>query len=170
MIRLGTLFWLLLVSATAAAMFMVKYQVQDLEEQLARTARATAREQHEIRMLTAEWAYLNRPEGLAAMNQRYLSLIPIPTKQLQTQIADIPLRPPTAPGPEGDAVLAGAAPAGAGALPVVPAVAQPPEVAAAQAKPALIKSALIKTASHAEPAPPARSLDELFARITTSRR
>jgi len=61
MIRVGTLFWLVLVSATGFAMFGVKYQVQALEEELARTKRATAAEEHEIRVLDAEWAYLTRP-------------------------------------------------------------------------------------------------------------
>ncbi len=59
MIRLGTLFWLVLVSATGFAMFGVKYQVQVLEDELARTNRATATEEHELRVLEAEWAYLD---------------------------------------------------------------------------------------------------------------
>ena len=37
MIRFGALFWLVLVSATGFAMFGVKYQVQALEDELART-------------------------------------------------------------------------------------------------------------------------------------
>ena len=94
MIRLGTLFWLVLVSATGFAMFGVKYQVQALEDELARTNRATAAEEHELRVLEAEWAYLTRPETLEAMNRQFLSLGPIATKQLHTTAADIPLRPP----------------------------------------------------------------------------
>ena len=100
MIRVGTLFWLVLVSATGFAMFGVKYQVQALEEELARTTRATAAEEHEIRVLDAEWAYLTRPETLEGMNRKFLSLAPISTKQLHTTAADIPLRPvPPAPPP-----------------------------------------------------------------------
>jgi hypothetical protein len=100
MIRVGTLFWLVLVSATGFAMFGVKYEVQALEDELARTRRATAAEEHEIRVLDAEWAYLTRPETLEAMNRRFLSLSPISTKQLHTTAADIPLRPaPPAPPP-----------------------------------------------------------------------
>ncbi len=94
MIRLGTLFWLILVSATGFAMFGVKYQVQALEDELARTNRATATEEHELRVLDAEWAYLTRPETLEAMNRQFLSLGPIATKQLHTTVSDIPLRPP----------------------------------------------------------------------------
>jgi hypothetical protein len=93
MIRLGTLFWLVLVSATGFAMFGVKYQVQSLEDELARTDRAIMAEEHEIRVLDAEWAYLTRPETLEAINRQYLSLAPISTKQLRTTVAEIPMRP-----------------------------------------------------------------------------
>ena len=100
MIRLGTLFWLVLVSATGFAMFGVKYQVQALEDELARTNRATAAEEHELRVLEAEWAYLTRPATLEAMNRQFLSLSPIATKQLHATAADIPLRPPPPPAAE----------------------------------------------------------------------
>ena len=82
MIKLGTLFWLALVSTTGFAMYGVKYQVQALEDELARTKRATIAEEHEIRVLDAEWAYLTRPETLEEMNRRFQSLTPIETKQL----------------------------------------------------------------------------------------
>ena len=120
MIRLGTLFWLVLVSATGFAMFGVKYQVQALEDELARTNRATAAEEHELRVLEAEWAYLTRPATLEAMNRQFLSLSPIATKQLHTTAADIPLRPPPPAEPppvEPPAVVAAAEPAPATSMP-----------------------------------------------------
>ena len=120
MIRLGTLFWLVLVSATGFAMFGVKYQVQALEDELARTNGATAAEEHELRVLEAEWAYLTRPATLEAMNRQFLSLSPIATKQLHATAADIPLRPPPPPEPapaEAPAVVASAEPAPAASMP-----------------------------------------------------
>ena len=124
MIRLGTLFWLVLVSTTAFAMFGVKYQVQALEDELARTNRATATEEHELRVLDAEWAYLTRPATLEAMNRQFLSLGPITTKQLHATATDIPLRPPPPEPPppaEPPAVVAAAEPApAASAAPSVP--------------------------------------------------
>jgi len=114
-IRLGTLFWLVLVSATGFAMFGVKYQVQALEDELARTNRATATEEHELRVLEAEWAYLTRPATLEAMNRQFLSLSPIATKQLHATATDIPLRPPPSPAEsapaEPPAIVAAAEPA-----------------------------------------------------------
>ena len=197
MIRLGTLFWLVLVSATGFAMFGVKYQVQALEDELARTNRATAAEEHELRVLEAEWAYLTRPATLEAMNRQFLSLGPIATKQLHTTAADIPLRPP--PPAEPPAVVAAAEPAPAASIPPsasegVPvqapelatpqAAAEPPVTQSAlRAMPALLekpaaapqfaKAVPVKAA--AKPSPPAgpprraKSLDDLIAQIMTSR-
>ena len=54
MIKLGTLFWLVLVSMTGFAMFAVKYGVQSLEDELNRTKKATIAEEHAIRADEAE--------------------------------------------------------------------------------------------------------------------
>lgn len=130
MIRLGTLFWLVLVSATGFAMFGVKYQVQALEDELGRTNRAAASEEHELRVLEAEWAFLTRPATLEAMNRQFLSLSPIATKQLHATAADIPLRPPPPEPP--------------------PAAAEPPRVEA----PALVAAAEPDPAATAAPSEP----------------
>jgi hypothetical protein len=149
MIRLGTLFWLVRVSATGFAMFGVKYQVQALEDELARTNRATAAEEHELRVLDAEWAYLTRPATLEAMNRQFLSLGPIATKQLHATAADIPLRPPPPPAEpppaELPAIVAAAEPApAASAAPSAPEGVPAPEPAAPQtaAEPPVTQSAL----------------------------
>jgi hypothetical protein len=151
MIRLGTLFWLVLVSATGFAMFGVKYQVQALEDELGRTNRATAAEEHELRVLDAEWAYLTRPATLEAMNRQFLSLSPIATKQLHATATDIPLRPPPPPAEpapaEPPAIVAAAEPApAASAAPSAPEgiPVQAPEPATPQtaAEPPVTQSAL----------------------------
>jgi hypothetical protein len=198
MIRLGTLFWLVLVSATGFAMFGVKYQVQALEDELARTNRATAAEEHELRVLEAEWAYLTRPVTLETMNRQFLSLGPIATKQLHTTAADIPLRPPPPPEPPPaeppaivSAVEAAPAPSAPEGVPVQApepatpqAAAEPPVTQSAlRAMPALLekpapapqmaKAVPVKAAAKPSPtaSPPrhAKSLDDLIAQIMTSR-
>ena len=199
MIRLGTLFWLVLVSATGFAMFGVKYQVQALEDELARTNRATASEEHELRVLDAEWAYLTRPATLESMNRQFLSLGPIATKQLHTTAADIPLRPPppAQPLPPGEpaAVVAAAEPAPAVSTapnapegvpvrapePATPQTAtEPPATQSAlRAMPALLEkpaaatqlAKAIPAKAAAKPSLPrrAKSLDDLIAQIMTSR-
>jgi hypothetical protein len=151
MIRLGTLFWLVLVSATGFAMFGVKYQVQALEDELARTNRAAAAEEHELRVLEAEWAFLTRPATLEAMNRQFLSLGPIATKQLHATAADIPLRPPPPepppPAAEPPAVVAAAEPSPAASLPPsapegVPMQAPEPATPQTAAEPPVTQSAL----------------------------
>ena len=93
MIKLSTMFWLVVVLVTGFAMFGVKYAVQSQEDELNRIKKATIAEEHAIRTNEAEWAYLTRPETLDEMNRHYLSLGPIATKQLRVTVVDIPLRP-----------------------------------------------------------------------------
>ena len=79
--------------------FKVKYAVQEIEEELNR-GRQTTRRTAGIRVLAAEWTYLNQPERLAELNRHFLQLAPMTVKQLQWRIEDMPLRPPSAPGPD----------------------------------------------------------------------
>ena len=169
MIKLGTLFWLVLVSMTGFAMFAVKYGVQSLEDELNRTKKATIAEEHAIRADEAEWAYLTRPETLDEMNRRHLSLGPIATKQLRIALSDIPLR---AAAPLAVDAPALAEPQAEGTAPVptisvsaiTPALQEKPAEAAELVKPAPTKAA-------AKPVPPRhpRSLDELIAQVTAGR-
>ena len=160
MTKLGRLFWLVLVVVAGFATFKVKYAVQDIEEQLNRVHKQTIAEQQEIRVLTAEWTYLDQPERLADLNQRFLGLVPITAKQLQQRIDDIPLRalPPATP----DALVA----ANSGAAPPQ---SPPPALPVTTA-------ALTSTADDTAPrvqlakaALPPRTLDALFAQITEAR-
>jgi cell division protein FtsL len=95
--------WLVLVAFVGFGMFKVKYEVMDLEDELARTNRAIVADQDAIHVLKAEWAYLSQPSRLAELSKRHLDLVPLGTAQLG-QINAIPLRPTAVP-------LAGAAPA-----------------------------------------------------------
>lgn len=194
MIRLPTLFWLLIVSTAGFAMFAVKYEVQSVADQVTQTVRRADDTEREIRVLDAEWAYLNRPDALAQMNQRLLALGPIATKQLRTNIADIPMRPVPLPAPaplppppapveniaaDGSTTVAQAEP-----TPDPPQSSAPPATAAkAEAEvPKPILTAALETQTAARPvkaaiakaslrpAPPHRaaSLNELIAQIAES--
>ncbi len=103
MTRLGVVFWGGLVLASGFATFNVKYAVQGIEDELARARRQTIAEQQEIRVLSAEWAYLNQPERLAELNRNLLQLVPMTAKQLQGRVEEIALRVPRAPGRRCDA-------------------------------------------------------------------
>ncbi len=90
----------LLVLISGFATFRAKYAVQNIEDEANRVRKHTTAEQQEVRVLTAEWTYLNQPERLADLNRRFLGLTPIAAAQLQRRIEDIPLRPVVAPPPE----------------------------------------------------------------------
>jgi hypothetical protein len=192
MTRLGALFWILLVLASGFATFKVKYAVQDVDDELGRARKETIAEQQEVRVLNAEWTYLNQPERLADLNQRFLQLAPITAKQMQQKIADIPLRPVPAPAPDvmvetqPDAAppqVAAAAPAPApvqqaaakqATAPVAPVVqvaavaANPPSAIAAVLNGAVGKSARLQLAKATMPQAPA-SLNALIAQIAENR-
>jgi hypothetical protein len=170
--RLGAAFWLMLAIGTGAAMFTVKYTVQNLDDELARVRKQTVAEQLELRVLNAEWTYLTQPERLAELNRQFLSLAPIAIKQLRHSIAEIPLRP--APQPEEPAVAAAAPsvpdmlPSSSGDLPVTPVSLRDSEPPA----PALVRAATERVLPRAAPAPSSRAnhaLDALFAQIAGDR-
>jgi hypothetical protein len=117
MTRLGIVFWLVLVAVAGFTTFKVKYAVQDIEDQLNRVRKQTIADQQEIRVLTADWTYLNQPERLAEMNRRFLALVPITPKQLQLRIADLPFR---APAVAPDVMLAAAPDPAARQIPLDP--------------------------------------------------
>jgi hypothetical protein len=100
MSRIGAIFWLGTAMTACVVMFMINYEVQSLQDALNSVRKQTVAEQLEIRVLHAEWSYLTQPERLAALNQQFLSLTPIATKQLQQTIAEIPLRPIAEPPAE----------------------------------------------------------------------
>jgi hypothetical protein len=164
MIKLSTVFWLVLVSTTGFAMFAVKYGVQSLEEELNRVKKATIAEEHAIRADDAEWAYLTRPEILDEMNRRHLSLGPIATKQLRVTLDDIPLR---AAAP---VTTAAAGAPTEGGLPTRPAATAAPS---SPEKPTEITELAKPVPSKAlvKPVPPLRprSLDELIAQVAANR-
>ena len=185
MIKLSALFWLVLVSATGFAMFAIKYEVQAVADQLAQTTKRADDAERDIRVFDAEWAYLNRPDALAQMNQRYLSLAPIATKQLIADIGDIPMRPVPPPAVEiAAAVAENSSPQNASSASNPPLAQQPAEAPpTAQSGPPVLTVALETRAPTSEAARPvptkpaarpnsangAKSLDELIAQIAESR-
>lgn len=82
--RLSLPVWLIVVLAAGFSMFQIKFAVQELEQQLGRTNRDIQRAQEQIRVLKAEWSYLNEPGRLSDLNRRYLGLAPVAAKQMQS--------------------------------------------------------------------------------------
>jgi hypothetical protein len=166
MTKLGVVFWLGLVLVSGFTTFKVKHAVQEIDDELTRVRKHVVAEQQEMRVLAAEWTYLNQPERLAELNRTFLQLGPIAVRQLQQRIEDIPLRPQ----PAGPDVLLAAAPS-----PAMPPVAAPVAIAVAAAAPARAAAPAPAPIQAAVP-PPVRlakatagSLDALIAHIAEGR-
>jgi hypothetical protein len=89
--RLSMPVWLVLVIAAGFCMFQIKFAVQELEHQLGQTNRDIGRAQEQIRVLKAEWSYLNEPGRLSELNRRHLGLAPVSAKQME-KLAALPPR------------------------------------------------------------------------------
>ena len=63
-------------------MFMVKYDVQSLDRELAALERDARDHREAIHVLHAEWSYLNRPQWLTLLAKRHLTLEPVGPDQL----------------------------------------------------------------------------------------
>ncbi|MEQ9813609.1 MAG: hypothetical protein RLO50_12590 [Azospirillaceae bacterium] len=96
MIRFATLFWLTLLAGATTVLFRVSYEVQALNEDLDSLNREIVTEQEAIRVLRAEWSFLNRPERLRELARAYLDLEPTGVIQLVTSVAAVPMPLPGA--------------------------------------------------------------------------
>lgn len=164
MIRLAAVFWIALVALTGFGMFKVKYGVQSLEDELNRVRKQTLAEQQEIRVLNAEWSYLTQPERLSELNRRFLTLAPIPTKDYQQSLAELPRRPISAPAEDMFALdTPGAASSAAVAAPAVPAPAPAVAAAAPAAAPATVPAAAVAVVAEAASDSLARLISEAAA-------
>ncbi len=91
MIGRGIWIWLVLALGLGFGLFQLKYQVQGLESELARTNRQILESEEAIHVLKAEWSYLNRPERIETLARKYLDLQPLSGKQFGS-FADLPGR------------------------------------------------------------------------------
>lgn len=88
--RVSTVICLILFAASAFGLYLVKYQVQDLQAELAKREGELASEREAIHLLNAEWAYLTRPERLESLQKKHLSLKSISSGQTMMMQASLP--------------------------------------------------------------------------------
>ena len=84
MIRRSTLLTTILAASTGLALFVVKYQVQDLEDTLTQINREIASNRQAVHVLKAEWSHLNEPNRLRFLAARHLDLGPLENGQFTT--------------------------------------------------------------------------------------
>ncbi len=98
-VKLSSVTALLLALLAGGALFWVSQQVQQTEREQRQLQRIVSQEEEAIRVLNAEWDYLNRPDRLEIMAQTYLKMAPTqPDDVLQTVSAiPEPVRVPLPP-------------------------------------------------------------------------
>ncbi len=69
------------LAALALGLYLVKYWVQDVQADVTRVQASLKTERESLHLLGAEWAYLNRPERLEKLSQKYLELTPLSSAQ-----------------------------------------------------------------------------------------
>ncbi len=79
--RRSPLIWTLLGVAAVSGVFLVKERVQRLENRLHSVQQEIATGRTAIKMLDAEWSYLNRPDRIEAMIQDHLGMAPASSSQ-----------------------------------------------------------------------------------------
>ena len=82
MLKPSTVVWAALAIAAGGGLFLMKYDVRALEGRLVSLDGEIARNHQAIHVLKAEWAYLNKPERLAALAERHLDLVPLAADQI----------------------------------------------------------------------------------------
>jgi len=103
--RRSTILWFLVAACLGVALFLVKYEVQSREEQLAELHRDILENQEALHVLEAEWSYLNRPDRLESLVRRHLDLVPMDKRRVG-QLEQLPMRlPMPVPGPDTDPMV-----------------------------------------------------------------
>ncbi len=81
-LRFSNIIWLLGVVLAAFGLYMVKYEVQAIKEEVKVYEAKLKLEQEALHVAQAEWAYLNNPERLLALTEKYLNLEPLRGDQM----------------------------------------------------------------------------------------
>jgi hypothetical protein len=81
---------LLLALLSGGALFWVSQQVQQGEREQRKLQQIMSQEEEAIRVLNAEWDYLNRPDRLEALAEDYLKMEPAKADNLLQNASSIP--------------------------------------------------------------------------------
>jgi hypothetical protein len=79
--RKSTMFWLLLSVIAGALLFMTSESVTGGRQKLALINHDIRQEEESLRVLQAEWSYLNQPERLEKLSAEYLPVAPMQGRQ-----------------------------------------------------------------------------------------
>ncbi len=77
-----TTLWMTLAVIVGSGMFVLKYEVQDLEVELASLDGDIRQNQETIHVLKAEWSHLNNPERLRVLSAKHIGLTQVKPEQV----------------------------------------------------------------------------------------
>lgn len=90
-LRLSTLAVMMMAVLSGVSLFWVSQEVQQLERKQRVIRQQVSGEEEGIRVLSAEWDYLNRPERLEALANRYLGAMgPVEPENLLRSASAVP--------------------------------------------------------------------------------
>jgi len=92
MIRPTVIIAAVVLAVMVTGLFELKYEVRALDQEKARLARLIEEERESLRVLEAEWSYLNHPDRIQALAAQYLRL-ETPSARQMVPLDAIPLRP-----------------------------------------------------------------------------
>ncbi|NBX04228.1 MAG: hypothetical protein EBR02_09280 [Alphaproteobacteria bacterium] len=87
--RFAPLIWMFVIVVSAFLLYRVKYEVRAIKSQIADAQQKLEEEKQAAHVVAAEWAYLNRPERLQALADKYLSSAALTVDQV-AEIEAIP--------------------------------------------------------------------------------
>lgn len=80
----SALYIVVFVTAAIFGLNHFKFEVREVKNEVKQLERELKKEQNSLHVLEAEWAYLNRPERLQRLSQKYFTLVPLSGTQLVT--------------------------------------------------------------------------------------
>ena len=89
--RKTTLLSLVLAVFCGTGIFHTSQKVHDEREKIAALETSISKEQESLRVLNAEWSYLNQPTRLEKLARNYLHLVPMKGGQF-VKVENVPLR------------------------------------------------------------------------------
>ncbi len=89
--RKSTLLWLVLSAFLGTIVFHTSQKVHDERQKIAALNVSIGKEEESLRVLNAEWSYLNQPARLEKLAKTYLTLAPLKGSQF-VKVEDIALR------------------------------------------------------------------------------
>jgi len=74
--------WVIVVSLTGVGMFLLKHEVQSRKTELDSLHEYIVNNQEAIRVLRAEWSFLNQPSRIERLARDHLGLRPLESRQI----------------------------------------------------------------------------------------